>query len=329
MADEVYFIRHRGQVSGPFTREQLWAKARINQISPVHSISTDQVSWAMAKSYPWVFNPPPPDLPVVVAEPSGNAKRSDTDDRHNPSEINSERWDANAPSADRLADDGVYVAEFQKASYRRIHPVAGILLALGSVVPFGAAGGFIVYAGIREHSHEMPGAGSSGEILFWFCLAVGIGCQAAGISMHFRHMFSAWKHVIHWNRINGMLTSVSSPDAAVGLTFIPFFGNFYWVFRLYGIGDDLNQLIDRGLVTHQRMPTWMSIVACISLFLSMPVIWVIGLLLLANGLVQAASAVCGILSFVSALVGWVFMIIYLLKIEKAFDHFAKTLGGVE
>jgi hypothetical protein len=49
------YVRFRGQVSGPFSAEQMLEKVQGGQISTVHWVSEDQASWVLAKDLGWLF----------------------------------------------------------------------------------------------------------------------------------------------------------------------------------------------------------------------------------------------------------------------------------
>ena len=67
MESDSYYVRFRGQVTGPYTRDQLIARARAGQVSQVHSISADKTAWRIAKSYGWLFSASPIATPVAQA----------------------------------------------------------------------------------------------------------------------------------------------------------------------------------------------------------------------------------------------------------------------
>ena len=79
---EIYlFIRVRGKVAGPFDFEKLVALARKGQLSRMHEVSTDQMSWSRAgPSYPqiwegWTMTAPigQPEEETVVVDTGGNS----------------------------------------------------------------------------------------------------------------------------------------------------------------------------------------------------------------------------------------------------------------
>lgn len=65
---EQYFIRWRGKMTGPYSRDQLIALARSGQITKHHSISSDGQTWSMASSLEWLF-PKAPERPAPAAQP--------------------------------------------------------------------------------------------------------------------------------------------------------------------------------------------------------------------------------------------------------------------
>src|SRR3954453_4067022 len=49
------YIRVRGRVLGPYETEKLQSMVRRGQLSRVHELSTDGVSWVRASNYPELF----------------------------------------------------------------------------------------------------------------------------------------------------------------------------------------------------------------------------------------------------------------------------------
>jgi hypothetical protein len=47
-----YFVRFRGRVSGPFSLERLRGMAYAGQVSPIHEVSPDRVTWTTASDVP-------------------------------------------------------------------------------------------------------------------------------------------------------------------------------------------------------------------------------------------------------------------------------------
>lgn len=55
MAGEMYFVRSRGKVTGPFDIGGLQRLAKLGMLSRVHEVSTDKRNWASAASVPGVL----------------------------------------------------------------------------------------------------------------------------------------------------------------------------------------------------------------------------------------------------------------------------------
>jgi len=53
--DETYFVRWRGEVKGPFSRDALKRMAELNQLSKLHEVSADQSHWSRADKIEGVF----------------------------------------------------------------------------------------------------------------------------------------------------------------------------------------------------------------------------------------------------------------------------------
>lgn len=52
---DVYFVRFRGEVIGPFTAGELKAQVTDGRLSPIHSISPDRENWSLAKTFDWLY----------------------------------------------------------------------------------------------------------------------------------------------------------------------------------------------------------------------------------------------------------------------------------
>ena len=49
MSDSSWYVRHRGKVRGPYTRDELETMVKRNQVSMLHQVSEDRVSWVAAR----------------------------------------------------------------------------------------------------------------------------------------------------------------------------------------------------------------------------------------------------------------------------------------
>ena len=54
--DNQHYIRIRGRVLGPYDQEKLQTLARRGQLSRMHELSPDGISWVRASSYPELFS---------------------------------------------------------------------------------------------------------------------------------------------------------------------------------------------------------------------------------------------------------------------------------
>lgn len=63
---ESYYIRIRGRVLGPYDTEKLQSLAMRGQLSRMHEVSTDGVSWVRASSFPELFEVKQPEPSVSV-----------------------------------------------------------------------------------------------------------------------------------------------------------------------------------------------------------------------------------------------------------------------
>jgi hypothetical protein len=61
-----YYMRVRGRVQGPFDQERLQNLSRRGQLSRMHEVSTDGVTWARASTFPELF-PAPATVPATAA----------------------------------------------------------------------------------------------------------------------------------------------------------------------------------------------------------------------------------------------------------------------
>lgn len=58
-----YFLRIRGEISGPFTREQVVSRVHTGQVTTVHWLSSDGTDWVLARDVEWLFPEAGVDLP--------------------------------------------------------------------------------------------------------------------------------------------------------------------------------------------------------------------------------------------------------------------------
>jgi hypothetical protein len=58
------YVRFRGQVTGPYSPEQMLEKVQAGQLSTVHWVSEDQSSWTLARDIGWLF---PTAMPSAAA----------------------------------------------------------------------------------------------------------------------------------------------------------------------------------------------------------------------------------------------------------------------
>ena len=56
-AEQVYFVRWRGEIQGPFTTEQLHTLASQGQVSRLYDVSADQVRWQRLEAIPELYAP--------------------------------------------------------------------------------------------------------------------------------------------------------------------------------------------------------------------------------------------------------------------------------
>ncbi|MGB9626785.1 MAG: hypothetical protein ACPMAQ_18180, partial [Phycisphaerae bacterium] len=68
MADEQYYVRNRGRVSGPYDMERLKDMYRRGTLSSVHELSTDQIAWRPMREYLSAVCPAPA-KPAPAAQP--------------------------------------------------------------------------------------------------------------------------------------------------------------------------------------------------------------------------------------------------------------------
>jgi hypothetical protein len=69
MADERFYVRVRGKISGPFDIATLQKLVRRGTLSRIHEISSDRAAWSAAGDYEDLF----PSVPVVSSQPAANA----------------------------------------------------------------------------------------------------------------------------------------------------------------------------------------------------------------------------------------------------------------
>lgn len=58
-----YYMRVRGRIMGPFDQEKLQGLSRRGQLSRMHEVSTDGVTWTRAANFPELFNVAPIETP--------------------------------------------------------------------------------------------------------------------------------------------------------------------------------------------------------------------------------------------------------------------------
>ena len=54
-ASETMFVRRRGKVEGPWTRNKLKSEMKLRKLSRFHEVSIDKKSWVRAESLDWLF----------------------------------------------------------------------------------------------------------------------------------------------------------------------------------------------------------------------------------------------------------------------------------
>lgn len=67
MSNEVWYIRNRNKITGPFQREQLEALRRRGQLARFHEVSRDQETWILASSLPALFASTSRSAPAAAA----------------------------------------------------------------------------------------------------------------------------------------------------------------------------------------------------------------------------------------------------------------------
>lgn len=71
-----YFVRTRGLILGPFSKEELLAQIQRGSISRMHEVSLDKHSWCQAGEVPDLFPPRPrSDQPRVIGVPQPSTQR--------------------------------------------------------------------------------------------------------------------------------------------------------------------------------------------------------------------------------------------------------------
>ena len=63
--DTALYMRIRGRVLGPYDQEKLQGLARRGQLSRMHELSTDGVSWVRASNFPELFTGGQGELPSL------------------------------------------------------------------------------------------------------------------------------------------------------------------------------------------------------------------------------------------------------------------------
>lgn len=74
-----YYVRWKGQVSGPFSLEQTQDQLKSGKISRYHELSIDQCSWKRPDSFS-ELTPPPPPMPVMPAVPPPPVEEEEEDE---------------------------------------------------------------------------------------------------------------------------------------------------------------------------------------------------------------------------------------------------------
>ncbi len=75
MSDEMYYVRWRGEMEGPFSLDQMKEQVAQERVSRLHDVSTDQAQWARAETLEDLF--PPFELvaqPRMVGGSAGTAE---------------------------------------------------------------------------------------------------------------------------------------------------------------------------------------------------------------------------------------------------------------
>jgi S1-C subfamily serine protease len=73
MSNEIWYVRDRNKVTGPFNREQLEAQRRRGTLARFHQVSHDRQNWVPASTLTGLFANPAPPTPVEVAPAPGPA----------------------------------------------------------------------------------------------------------------------------------------------------------------------------------------------------------------------------------------------------------------
>lgn len=105
-------------------------------------------------------------------------------------------------------------------------------------------------------------------IIMMVCMGAGWICLLCYLIFTYIYLYRAWNYI---QDIPGLART--TPGAAVGMLFIPFF-NFYWIFNVFpGWATDYNRYLDaKGATTVPRASSGLAIGAIILCLLSFPLL---------------------------------------------------------
>ena len=66
MSDQQYYTKIQGEISGPYSDEEISRLVRGRKLGRIHQLSTDGVNWSRAEDYPEFFSVVTPDLDARV-----------------------------------------------------------------------------------------------------------------------------------------------------------------------------------------------------------------------------------------------------------------------
>ena len=162
--------------------------------------------------------------------------------------------------------------------------------------------------------------------VLWFLLA--FGCCI----WYWVNLYCLWQQVLSWSKSLGLRPSVASAGQAVGLAFVPFL-NFYWIFRTFGMGRDLNAIRGATSANVPACSTWKWVTACVLILLSLVAACVLLGPVMAYQVENYPDRVINVVLIQMAfgILAWSAFLLHMIQVQRTFralrSHFSQGVPG--